>query len=104
MAAATADRIPVTRHPQGGRRRVPYKQKGATTTYRGTLVAINAGYVQAAADTAGLIVVGIATEKSVNAGADGAVSLEVDAGLAVKLNNNAGAVVQADVGKSANVV
>ncbi len=87
MAALSADRSTPTRHPEGGRRLVSYPQATGTTIYKGAIVAVTAatGYARPAADVAGLKVVGVAMEQSVNAGADGARRVLVACGAAFKL-------------------
>jgi hypothetical protein len=102
MAAATTDRATRIRHPEGSVHRVVYPVKGSTTIFKGTLVALTAGYLAPAADAAGAKVVGVAQEKVVNAGADGAKTCAVDSGAAWEFA--ASSVAAADVGKTAYVV
>lgn len=99
--AATANRATKCRHPEGGMRRVRYPVKGSTTIYKGTMVALTAGYLAPAADAAGAKVVGVAQEKVVNAGADGAAYCMVDSGGAWRFVGSS--IVAADVGKIAYV-
>jgi hypothetical protein len=75
----------------------------ATTIEAGKMVAVNAGgYAIEAADTAATIVVGVAEETVVNAGANGAAAVIVRRNKAFKLKNHSTPVTQASVG--ANVV
>jgi len=56
----------------------PVGVAAATTIYGGTMIAKNAsGYAEPAADAAGLVVLGMATERVANAGANGAASVVV---------------------------
>lgn len=102
--AASADRATRIRHPEASLHRFPYLVKGSTTIYKGTLVMVVAGYALPAADTSGGKVVGVAAETVVNAGSDGAATIQVDRGNAWHFTNGSGAIVQADVGKFAYVV
>jgi hypothetical protein len=101
MAALAANRATPVRGPEGRILRTRFPVKGATTIYKGSIVAINAGYLAPAADAAGLIVVGVAQEKVVNAGADGAAFCYVDCGAVFRFASTG--VVAADVGKIAYV-
>lgn len=75
------------------------KLAAATTIYKGALVAKNAaGYCVPAADTAGLVVVGVAMQTVVNPGAAGALEINIDVGGVYKFFNLAAdPVVQADM-------
>src|SRR5262249_25649469 len=99
--AASKDRATPIRNPEGGAKRGVFPVKGSTTIYKGTLVALNAGYAAPAADTSGLLVVGIAEEQVINAGADGAVSINVLRSVSALLATTG--VVIGDVGKTAYV-
>lgn len=93
MAALTKDTIPRTRGV--GRRRVG-PVATATTIYNGALIAVNAGgFIVPASDAAAIKVIGIALEQVVNAGANGAKTIEYFTGLDVELNNAGGAIVAA---------
>jgi|SRR4051812_29593766 hypothetical protein len=76
------------------------KQKGSTTIYGGSLVALNAGYAAPGAAASGRIAMGRCQKQSVNSGADGVVEVVVMRGIFKWGNNAAGAdpVVAADVG------
>src|SRR5574341_2243543 len=101
MAALTKDRDTRSRHTG---RMIVLKVKGATKIYNGGMVAVVGGYAKPAADAATEKVMGIADEFVDNTGgADGALTVRVRTGV-FKLANNAGAVVQADIGKKALVV
>ena len=80
-----------------------YPVAAATTIYKGGMVALNSGgYLVAAADTAGLLVVGAAAENVDNsAGANGALSAQVRRG---KARFNASSITQAMVGQIMYVV
>jgi hypothetical protein len=101
MAALAKNRSTKCRHPEGGMQRVRYPVKAATTIYQGSIVMLLAGYLAPAADAAGGIVVGVAQEKVVNAGADGAATCMVDSGGAWRFAGSG--IVAADVGKTAYV-
>lgn len=76
-----------------------------TTIEAGKMVAVNSGgFAIPAADTASTIVIGVATEKVVNAGANGAVSVLVQRGKLFKLANHTTPVTQASVGSNVVVV
>lgn len=93
MAALTKDTVVRTR---GVGRRRKGAMKGATTIFLGALIAVDAGgFIVNATDAAAIKVVGIALEKVVNAGADGALSIEYITALDVELINAGGAIVQA---------
>lgn len=82
MTALSADRVQVSR----GTEAEPYKLSvgvaTGTTIYGGSLVAVNAaGYAVPASDSKALRVVGVAVDKVVNAGANGAVSVAVTQGV-----------------------
>lgn len=73
-ALAAAKQTPVIGDPK----LQVFEVKTATTIYKGGLVAVDAtGYAVPAADAAGAVVVGVATETVVNAGASGAKLVEV---------------------------
>jgi len=74
------------------------KQKTATTIYAGSGCVASAGYTAAATAATGLVTQGVAVNKSVNAGADGAVSLAVEQGDFLFANDGGDAVLAADVG------
>ena len=97
MAALTAQRntrqmLDIVRSP------LAFGVKGATTIFKGSLVALNAGYAAPGATAAGLLVVGRAKTTVINAGADGAVTIEVDEGIYKWDNAGGDLVVAADVG------
>lgn len=55
---------------------LPYLQKGSTTCYGGGLVVAAAdGYAKPGVKATGLVILGVAVETSINAGADGAASV-----------------------------
>jgi hypothetical protein len=101
MSAATANRSTPIRHPEGAVFRVRYPVATAVTIYKGTIVMLVAGYLKPAADAAGGIVVGVAQEKVVNAGADGAAYCDVDCNNSWRFVGSG--IVAADVGKTAYV-
>lgn len=71
----------------------------STTIEAGKIVSVNSGgYAIPAADTASTIVVGVAQESVVNAGANGAASVVVRRLKAFKFANGTTAVTQAGVG------
>ena len=74
------------------------KQKGSTTIYGGSLVALNAGYAAPGATATGRVVMGRCQKQSVNSGADGAVEVSVQRGIFKWANSGTDAVVAADVG------
>lgn len=74
------------------------KQKTGTTIFAGSGVVASAGYTAAATATTALVTQGVAVNKSVNAGADGAVSLAVEQGDFLFANDGGDPVVAADVG------
>lgn len=82
---------------------ISYKQKGSTTIYKGSIVALNAGYAAPGASAASLICVGMAVEKSANAGADGAVEVKVEEGIFKFKNHGTNTVVAANVGSIAYI-
>jgi hypothetical protein len=55
--------------------------KAATTIFQGSIVMINAGFAQPAAVATGLLIVGMAEETVVNAGANGALNVRVRRGV-----------------------
>lgn len=76
MAALTADS---NRQARGIGKVYRLPVKASTNIYKGAIVAIDAGgFAVAGADTAGLQVIGIAMEKVLNTGADGAAFVHVD--------------------------
>lgn len=99
--AASADRATPIRGPEGGMRRRRYPVKGSTTIYKGTIVMILSGYAAPGADTSGGLVVGVAEEKVVNGGADGAATVNVICGASFRFAGSS--IVAADVGKTAYV-
>lgn len=85
---------------------IPLKVAASTTIEAGKMVAVNsAGYAVEAADTAGLIVMGIADETVDNsAGANGAKTVKVRRKKAFNLaNSGTAAVVQTSVGSDVYV-
>lgn len=74
----------------------------ATTIYAGALVVSNAsGYAAPGSTATGLVALGRAEESVVNAGANGAKTIQVRRNKAFKFANSAtDAVVQADVGRT----
>jgi hypothetical protein len=99
MAASVVDR-PVQRRANGISRTFGIcKIAAATKILKGTLVAKNlTGFLVAAANTAGLKVVGVALATVDNtAGADGALSVGVETGVFKFLNDGVAPCVQADV-------
>lgn len=99
MAATSTDRNTKTRYIE---RQIRLLLKAATTIPAGAIVATDAtGYAVNAADTAGLIVQGRAEHAADYAAGDR--EIIVSRGVFC-YENNAGAVLQADVGKLANVV
>ena len=96
MAAQTEARECQTRNG----RAISLPVKAATIIYAGALVAINAdGNALPAADTAGLTVVGVATESVDNsAGAAGDLDIEVKTGMVVAMN---GTLTAEDIGRTA---
>ena len=99
MAALAADR-------QTGSRAEgldPYPVATAVTIFKGSIVAVNdAGFAIPAADAAAARVIGVADEKVVNAGADGAKIIRVRSGEAYDLA--ATSITQAMVGDIMHVV
>jgi len=97
--ALSADRITKSKDPS----LKSYPQKGSTTIYAGSIVAVDTnGFALPAADAAGLKVVGVAKAQSVNSGSDGAVSVNVEQGLLFDFA--ASSITQAMVGKVMYVV
>jgi hypothetical protein len=93
MAALTKDKVVRTR---GVGRRRKGSVATATTIYLGALIAVNAtGFIVNASDAAAIKVVGIALEQVVNAGADGAKTIEYVTGLDAEFENAGGAIVAA---------
>ena len=102
MAALTQDRnTPM----KGDARAVKHLVAASTQIYKGAIVAVNAtGYLIPAADTAGIIVVGIANENVDNSGgSDGDLSCIVQKGVA-GLRPGATAPTQAEVGRTVTVL
>lgn len=78
---------------------VSWKVKGTTKIFKGSLVALNAGYAAPGATATGRIAVGRALKTVDNsAGADGALDVEVEEGIFKWANSGTDAVVAADVG------
>jgi hypothetical protein len=77
---------------------ISYLMKGATTIYQGSLVVLNAGYAAPGTAAASLIAVGRAKATVVNAGADGAASVEVEEGIFRWINASGDPVLAANVG------
>jgi len=105
MAALTAARS--TKQMEGGPlpRQMSFPVKGSTTIYQGSLVALNAGYAAPGAIATGRIVVGRAKRTVINSGADGAATVEVEAGVFVWGNSASGDLcAQADVGASCYII
>lgn len=101
MAALTADR---NTPRQGAGQLVSYPVAASTTLYAGGLVALNAaGYAVPAADTEGLIVVGVA-EKKVNNASGAAGDLSVNVWVDAIFELAASAITQAMVGDAMYVV
>jgi hypothetical protein len=97
MAALTAARntrqmADVARSP------ISYLMKGATTIYKGSLVVLNAGYAAPGTTATGLIAIGRAKDTVVNAGADGAASVEVEEGIFPWVNASGDPILAANVG------
>jgi hypothetical protein len=107
LAAArnTQQKADATRAP------VAFKQKGSTTIYAGSLVALNGGYAAPGATATARVAVGRAKKTTIVAGADGtAVTdasgavvpgspyIEVEEGIFKWANSGSDAVVAADVG------
>jgi hypothetical protein len=84
---------------------LPFKVATNTTIEAGKMVSVNSsGFAIPAADTASTIVVGIADEAVVNAGADGAKTVNVRRGRVFKLKNSGTtALTQAAVGSNVYV-
>jgi hypothetical protein len=100
--AATADRTTPTRHPEAARLVVSYPVAADAVIYKGTLVALVAGYATPAADASGAIVVGVAEEARDNTdGEDGDIRVLVGSGNAYRFAGSS--IVAADVGKTAYV-
>jgi hypothetical protein len=99
MAALTAARS--TKQMEGGPlpRQHSFPVKGSTTIFQGSLVALNAGFAAPMAIATGRIAVGRAKRTVINAGADGAATVEVEPGVFVWGNSASGDLcAQADVG------
>lgn len=80
-------------------------QKGATTVHQGGLVAMNGAFGTPGSTVTARKTVGVAKETSVNAGADGAVTFEVEGGIFKFGNSAAGdAITDADIGADCYVV
>lgn len=69
---------------------INYPVKGSTTCYAGGIAVIDAGYVKPGVAATGLVSVGVFQKTVVNAGADGAVTVPVRAGVFVLENATAG--------------
>lgn len=100
--ALSANRATMLRHPEAAALRVRYPVKSGAHIYKGALVAINAGYLAPAANTAGLLVKGIAEEEVDNSGADGAAYCDVICNIAGRFVGSG--IVAADVGKKCYAV
>lgn len=100
MAALTAGKV---RTYQGEGHRFDAPVAASTTIYQGAIVARNAaGYCIPAADTAGLVVLGIACLDADNAdGSNGDIKVEVHTDILEKIATSV--LVQADVGSDAVV-
>jgi hypothetical protein len=77
---------------------ISYLMKGSTTIYQGSLVVLNAGYAAPGTTATGLIAIGRAKTTVVNAGADGAASIEVEEGIFKWINASGDPVLAANVG------
>lgn len=100
--AASRSRHTRARHNEGMRVRVRYPVASGAVIYKGTLVALLAGYAVPASDAAGRVVVGVAAEGADNTGGgDGALTIDVESGNAWLFA--ASGIVAADVGKVAYV-
>lgn len=100
MTALSAD---FNRQARGTGKEFSLPVATGTTIYKGGLVAMNAsGYAVPAASTAGLVVLGVAIENVVNAGADGALRVRVD--CAREFLFPASSITQAMVGRAMYVV
>lgn len=80
-----------------------WKVKGATTIWKGSLVALNAGYAAPGATATSRIATGRALETVVNAGADGAVEVKVEEGIFKWANDGGDPIVAASVGGTAYI-
>lgn len=95
MAALSADRN--TPYKQGDLIALPMATN--TTIYAGALVVLSSGYATNGSAAASLITVGMADEKKVNSGANGAATVRVRRnGLFKFANSGTDAVVAADLG------
>lgn len=83
-----------------------FKQKGGTTVWAGSLVALNAGFAAPGATATGRIATGRACATTVNAGADGSNGyIQVEPGVFRWGNSSAGdAIADADIGKVCYIV
>lgn len=101
MPALTNDRLTPRHEP--GLVRLPVKAN--TTIYAGAIVTIDTatGVATPASNTAGLVVVGVATERAVGGATDGAVNITVEYGRAYKFNP-VGAVNNTHIGRVAYIV
>jgi len=77
---------------------LPWKVKGATTIYQGSLVMLSAGYAIPGATATGKVAAGRAKKTVANAGADGALTIEVEEGIFKWANDGGDPVVAADMG------
>ena len=99
MAALTKDRD--TLRKDGGLRGYPVK--GSTTIFKGSIVAVDDnGWALPAADAAAQRVIGVAAEKVINSGADGAKKIRVESGKDFLFN--ATSITQAMLGDRMHVV
>ncbi len=79
-------------------KRMSYPQKGSTTIYKGSLVALDSsGYAKPAISGTALLVVGRAAQHQVNSGSSGSLSIEVEQGV-FKWAVNGTAVTAANIG------
>lgn len=77
--------------------------KGSTTIYKGSLVALNAGYAAPGATATSRIAVGRALQTVVNSGADGAKRVTVEEGVFKWANDGGDPIVAASVGGTAYI-
>lgn len=77
---------------------LPWLMKGATTVYQGSLVMLSGGYAVPGATATGKVAAGRAKKTVINAGADGALPIEVEEGIFKWANDGGDPVVAADMG------
>lgn len=100
MAALSADKNVVQFGAQMADSPNAVPQKGSTTLYQGSGTVLDStGYAVAASTATGLITVGVNRVQSINSGADGAVSIEVDHGDFLFDNSGSDAITVTEVGK-----